>query len=223
MEETGVSTYNLVQTTFNRDGIRAGEDDAAITFHIRQVVEAAPDFLPVTDEGRDDFVNRLSTWWGAINGYVSGQAFMAESRFYDIPDGGPFPNKDPRAWMGDPVKTHVWNSPGTSGNPPLPPQVAASVTLKTAHRKRWGRYYLPCLTTAVLDGKGALLVGAADAMAAATHNLTSRSGTGACLTVFSRLHWNHEDPQTIQVDDILDVIRRRRYSMPLFRQTLSAG
>jgi hypothetical protein len=218
-----MSKYNLVQCTFDRTALRIDEDDAAITFHIRQVVEAAPDFLPVTDEGRSDFINRLSQWWGGVAPHVTSHVFLKESRFYEVPDGGPFPNKDPRSHMGDPVLVHTWNSVGQNASGALPPQAAISVTLKTAHRLRWGRYYLPAPARGTMDDKGAIDVAVATALAAATQKLTDRSGTGACATVFSRLHWNHEDPEKIQVDDIFDVIRRRRYSSPLYRQLLDAG
>src|SRR4051794_35392607 len=101
-----MATYNLVQCVFDRSALRPDEDDAAITMHIRQVVEAAPDFLPVTDEGRDDFVQRLLQWWVTTQPFVDVNTVFKEARFYDVPDGGPFPNKDPRSWMGDPVLIH---------------------------------------------------------------------------------------------------------------------
>jgi hypothetical protein len=218
-----MAKYNLVQTTFNRDQLRPDEDDAAITFHIREVVQAAPDIIPVTDQGRADFINRMSQWWQMVAPHVTRDIFMHESRFYDIPDGGPFPAKDPRAWMGDPVLVHAWNSPGQDASGALPPQVAVSVTLRTAHRKRWGRYYIPSPGQSVCSSLGAIDQLAAVAFKEATHHLTSRSGTGAAATVFSRLHWDHEDPETIQVDDIFDVVRRRRFSSPLYREKMSAG
>lgn len=218
-----MAKYNLVQTTFNRDILRPDEDDAAITMHIREIVQAAPDILPVTDQGRANFLDRISSWWGEVAPFMSQHVVMDESRFYDLPDDGPFPAKDPRAWMGDPVMVHKWNFPGQNSSGALPPQCAISVTFKTEHRKRWGRYYLPSPARNTLSDKGAIDVAAANAIMNGTHYLTDRSGTGAAITVFSRLHWNHEDPITIQVDDIFDVIRRRRYSSPLYRQTRSAG
>jgi hypothetical protein len=35
--------------------------------------------------------------------------------------------------------------------------------------------------------------------------------------VFSRKQWTHHDPQSVQVDDLMDVIRKRRYSKPHHR------
>jgi hypothetical protein len=43
------------------------------------------------------------------------------------------------------------------------------------------------------------------------------------LTVWSRVGWTHHDPQTIQVDNIADVIRSRRFSTPTYRSTAGAG
>jgi hypothetical protein len=75
----------------------------------------------------------------------------------------------------------------------------------------------------MLDNSGRLEATAATGILNASKLLTSRSGTGAALTIFSRKEWTHHDPQTIQVDDIFDVIRSRRYEMPLFRQTAPAS
>jgi hypothetical protein len=125
--------------------------------------------------------------------------------------------------MGDPQLIHDFSNPGTNSSGALPPQVATSVTFKTAQRLRWGRYYLPHPARNTLSDKGSINVDFADALLAGTHELTRRDGNGACLTVFSHKYWDHQDPEFIQVDDIFDVIRRRRYSRPVFRQTLPAG
>lgn len=187
-----------------------------MTMHIRQVVAAAPDLLPVTDEGRSDFAGRFSSFWQSWDQYVSSKVVFRELRFYDVADL-------PGGLMGDPVKIHPFDAPGTSSSPALPPQDALSVTFRTQHRLQWGRFYLPGLTAIQMDPTGRPLRALCDEIATATHILTNRSGTGAALTVFSRKKWSHEDPQLIQVDDVMDVIRRRRFSSATYRAQVSAG
>lgn len=125
--------------------------------------------------------------------------------------------------MGDPVMVEDVDLAGTGTGLPLPPQMSISVTFRTSQRKRWGRMYLPCPTTSWLSAGGRLDPAACTAIANATTFLTSRAQTGCALTVFSRVKWQHFDPVTIQVDDIYDVIRRRRFSQPTFRATVPAS
>jgi hypothetical protein len=211
-----MADWNLVQFVFDREGLSAGEDVAVITCHIRQVVAGAPDLLPVTDEGRDNFKGRIVNWWDEVQSFVAQQITFREARFYDVPAA-------PGTPMGDPVTILAVDGPGTGSSGPLPPQIAVSVTYKTDKRLTWGRHYLPGPTRAMLDNSGRLEATAATGILNASKLLTSRSGTGAALTIFSRKEWTHHDPQTIQVDDIFDVIRSRRYEMPLFRQTAPAS
>jgi hypothetical protein len=211
-----VANYNLVQCVFNRQDLSPDEDVAVITMHIREVVQGAPDILPVTDQGRDNFISRLNTWWTTIRPLFTDKISLWEARFYDVPS-------QPGVDMGDPVKLHSFYALGTATGGPMPPQMACSVTFKTDKRKTWGRFYLPGLSKVAIDPNGRLERTYAQTLVAATHGLTSRSGTGAALVVFSRSEWTHHDPQTIQVDDIFDVIRSRRYKAPLYRETLSAG
>jgi len=212
-----MANYNLVQLVFDRSGLTPAEDTAVMTCHIREVVQGAPDILPVTDQGRQDFISRLTTWFnGGLHTVVSSQITFLEARFYDVPNAFGTP-------MGDPVLVHTFNSPGTSASKMLPPQIAVSVTFKTDKRKTWGRFYIPGMTDAYLLANGRLDEGICPQIATWTHSLTSRAGTGAALVVFSRKEWTHHDPQFIQVDDLYDVIRSRRYDTPLVRANVSAG
>lgn len=214
-----MADYNLVQLVFDRERLRFGEDDAVITCHIRKTTDSWPDMFDMDGAARDKFDQDISAWWSVAAPYVTQHVTFKEARYYDVPTGGPFPPKDPRGHMGDPVRVTPFNSPGTNSSGALPPQVAISVTFKTEKRLEWGRCYFPCPARNTLDDKGAINGDASIALLEAFKHLTSVSGSGAALTVFSRKYWTHFDPNRIQVDDIFDVIRRRRYSAPLFRNT----
>ena len=191
--------------------------------HVRDKAALLPDMIPIVDGNRDKFVTSINNWWTLTSGSISQYVTLREARFDEVPEGGPFPARDPRGHMGDPVKIAAINRPGTNTSGAQPPQVAISVTFKTAHRLRWGRFYVPHPASNTKSDKGSLNADVADALLQGAHELTSRSGNGLCLTVFSHKYWNHEDPEQIQIDDIFDVVRRRRYSRPQNRWTLSAG
>jgi hypothetical protein len=205
-----MADFNLVQAVWDRGRLSPDEDVAVNTWVIRQHVAATPDFLPVTDQGRDDFQARVGAFLASVTPFITTALTMRELRFYDIPSV-------PHADMGDPVRITAYNTPGTSGGHALPPQVALSVTLRTAHRKRWGRFYLPGFTDTHITNEGRLAQSDCTIIANAAAGLCDRAGTGAAVTCFSRVHWNHEDPDSVQVDDIYDVIRRRRFSSAHFR------
>jgi hypothetical protein len=133
-----------------------------------------------------------------------------EMRFYDLPSS-------PGVDMGPPVMVTPINELGTGTDAACPPQVSVSVTWKTDARKTWGRFYLPHPNVQVLTGAGSLAPAIADQLAAQAATLADRGGAGAALTVFSRKQWTHHDPQSVQVDDLMDVIRKRRYSKPHHR------
>jgi len=211
-----MADYNLVQFVFDREGLSVGEDVAVMTCHIRETVQGAPDILPITDQGRDDFVGDVSNWWGIVKGHVTQYVTFREMRFYDVPSQA---GQD----MGDPVRIQGVALPGTGTSGALPPQVALSITFKTAKRKTWGRFYLPGIDRASCDDKGRVMTSVLDEICGATHALTRRDETGGALVVFSRKEWTHHDPQQIQVDDVYDVIRSRRYRQPHYRAQLSAG
>ena len=211
-----MATYNLVQLVFDRENLAPSEDVAVMTCHIREVQQGLPDIFPMTDAARDDFISNVATWWAVVKGHMTQHITFRELRFYDVPS-------TPGADMGDPVKVQAVAEAATGTSGALPPQVSLSITFRTSKRKTWGRFYLPGPARSLCDDKGRIDSAAADSILTATHALTNRSDSGASLVVFSRKEWTHHDPQLIQIDDIFDVIRTRRYREPHYRKTLSAG
>jgi len=211
-----MATYNLCQFVFDRSRIYPDEDVAVMTCHIREVQQGLPDIFPITDAARDDFVGNVSTWWGVVKAFIWHEVTFREIRFYDVPSTA-------GADMGDPVRVQGVEEAATATSGALPPQNALSITFRTSKRATWGRFYLPQPSNSVLDVKGRLQTSVADSICTATHSLTNRSDSGASLVVFSRKEWTHHDPQLIQVDDLTDVIRSRRYRATHYRAQLSAG
>lgn len=186
------------------------------TMHIRKVINNAPDIFPMDQQARTDFASDWRTFWTAVRSHVSTKVKSSELRFYDVP-------ANPGTPMGDPVHVEPIDLLGTATGSTLPPQCSISVTLKTSVRKRWGRFYLPGPTTTDMTTEGRLQGAVQNSLATAAAGLTFRGGTGAAVVVFSRVHWNHQDPTEIQVDDIYDIIRRRRYSKANYRAIVPAS
>jgi len=211
-----MASYGFCQCVFDREDLSSDEDVAIVTSHFRHVVEGLPDVFGIIQQTRDDYRDNWLSYWNGIKGHITPKITFREMRMYNVPDA-------PGGLLGDPVDIFPVNQQGGSGGTNLPPQIALSVTFKTDHRLRWGRFYLPGITPNNLDDNGRWDQNVCTDVANFTRLLTDRAGTGAALTVFSRKYWNHEDPQVIQVDDIPDVIRRRRFSRPIFKAVQNAS
>lgn len=117
---------------------------------------------------------------------------------------------------GPPTWFSLQNVPGTSATAPLPYQVACSVTLKTGIPRHWGRVYLPGFTQAAASTLGRWDTADMQTVEAAAAGLMQTlwdadfplvvASTQAQSILVGNLLGVHE----IQVDDIPDVIRRRR-------------
>lgn len=107
---------------------------------------------------------------------------------------------------------------GTKSGGALPPQCACAVTLKTAHRRHWGRIYVPGLTTDCIDGWGRLAPAYTGPLATVVGNHIGHcSDLGYPVVVFSEAGLSALEVGEVQVDDIVDIIRRRRFKATLHR------
>lgn len=101
---------------------------------------------------------------------------------------------------------------GTKSGGALPPQCACSVTLKTAHRRHWGRVYVPGLTTDSIDGWGRMKPADADILATVFGNhVADCSSNDFPVVIYSEAAMSAMEVGQVQVDDVVDIIRRRRF------------
>jgi hypothetical protein len=200
-----MASYGLVQIRYdrNRPSGQPAEDVMVNTLHC-QVTDGG-----WTTDDRDAFMSAFGSLWVALRPYISSDVHVSEIRFYNMPTvSGP---------VGDPAFTHVETLPGTgSAAAELPPQVAASVTWITAIRRRWGRIYLPGLVNTVLD-HGRFSTTFVGVVATAIDAFgTALRGDGQGLVVWHRSSWTPTDTTEYRVDDVPDVIRRRRFSQKFY-------
>lgn len=198
---------NLAQATVSRTNLNPNEDDAVFTSHWVADLGFAGS---MTDTDRIAATTKIKTFWTAIANYVSNQAVLREVRWYELDDAAPH------------AAHFVTSKPITSGGAggtgtACPPQVACSVTFKTAQRKNWGRFYVPSLTTTSLSTNGYFSTALVTAFANAGAALAG-SATGPYLVVWSKTRSEAMRPSTVRVDDVPDVIRRRRFTTTTFRK-----
>lgn len=153
----------------------------------------------------------VTAFWTAMLPQISNRVTLREIRWYRVGSGVTPPNP--------PEHITTVGVAGTSTNDELPPQVAMSVTFKTAVRKSWGRTYLPGFTEGSNAGDGRILHAESTAVADKVSALVvAGAGHDFHLVVVSKHLSAALNVETIQVDDVWDVIRRRRYANPIYRE-----
>src|SRR5262249_54283423 len=128
------------------------EDAAQIGFNITNITLGDLDKSWTTTDFTD-CETALAEWYTVILGLQTSGVTLKEIRWYPpsftlaLPIGLAVPQNDPAtgkpferfAHTGPPVRIKPVNVPGSALGQPLPYQVAASITLKTATPKHWGR------------------------------------------------------------------------------------
>lgn len=191
------------QLVFTRDTLAPPQD--ACTTHL--------DFLNLTNGSPDDtwtdgdfqiLEAQIEAFINATAGLMHTSVHFSELRWYRVGPGVLPPNPAIR------IKQEA--IAGTATNS-LPPQVAASITLKTVPRRQWGRMYMPWYGVTTLTGNGRFnsgtITGAADffnaLMLAAIDNEMPP-------VIYSKVRGKAFTVETVQIDDVPDVIRSRRFN-----------
>lgn len=235
--ETGMlSSVETVEGTFElrklqvrwlrNSGAAAGTDDAVTTHHFLY----APGGTPSATWASAQFEAveaAFATFWGTIDDYYKAGHGPHQHRWYKAGPGIVPPQAPVRVAEPDLVGT------GGSGLDQQAPQVAVSVTEKTTDPKSWGRFYLPAmassaenangrvdtaLCTALADGVDAFYEAciAADVFPVVYSSAKAERETAGGTTLPARAA-RALPVKSIQVDDLWDVIRSRRYNEPLLR------
>jgi hypothetical protein len=151
------------------------------------------------------------TLWGSLKTRQRNYVTLSELRWYA--DG---PAYHPAPPGGNPARRVTTESvPGTSAAVVgLPPQDAETITFKTSTRRAWGRVYFPAQhgDSNDLNANGNLTTGAVDAYCAAFVTFFNAARAASLIpVVFSRTHSIAYEITSVQVDDLIDVMRKRRW------------
>lgn len=239
-----VTTYNApfevrrVQLSWELDGGALSKEDVRVcTFHLMKLAAGVPTDAWVAG----DFTtakNAFEAWWTAVKIWFPDNLSWTSLKFYK--EGPAIEPPQP------PVFSQGYALIGGSVAVCLPPQVAMSVTEKAGDVRHWGRFFLPAPAVSKTGPVDALSsfgrwsaaiiadIGAATETMYETLNAASlqvvvyraplpvrqtsaekRAGTlPGSLPARAGSAWSVTD---LQVDDVVDVIRSRRFDAPLTR------
>jgi hypothetical protein len=191
------------------------EDVATCSFSLLNYTSGAVDTTWTTGD-YDDCSAAIVAMWNAIKSKHYGCS-LREIRYYREGPGI-------AAGAAGPAEHVHAVGVAATGVGMLPPQVACSITLRTALRPHWGRFYLPNIGTNQVSPTGGrstlgLITEWANAVRAMDATLRSHDFR---LVVFSRAGGGFLGVSAIEVDDVLDVIRRRRYQHAAAKVILNA-
>jgi hypothetical protein len=139
----------------------------------------------------------------------------------------------------EPVRVIEWDVDGTASGSALPPQVAVSVTEMTSSRRAWGRFYLPFNALANTDAQGRIATASLTLIADKLDAMYETClAAGLIPVVYSPAKPERETAgggtlpaiearaltvDKLQVDDVFDVIRSRRWKAPLLKVQRAIG
>lgn len=200
-----------VQCTFSRlSKVGVTDDYAIVTFHLVKLVD--DDFSTTWET--TDYTNaeaNLDAFFSTYAAYLHSSVTMAGYRWYKAG-----PAYDVVGVVNPAQRVTVKSIPGTHAgtNGTLPPQCAISVTEKTLSRLQWGRWYMPAPTasTSAIAANGRVGSTLQVLLADAAQTLYDAMDADNLLpVVYSKKHKSVLTVNELQVDDVYDVIRTRRW------------
>lgn len=198
------------------------EDRAQIGIHmsVRPGVQGLYDHLNATDAAfvEQSFSNYV---WQTLKADYHSSWTLAEFAFRDF--GADFPiDKNGVSKPGPIWRSSPQNQPGTATAQPVPYQDAATTTYRTASRKHWGRNYMPApaVGAGIYTNQARFGPTFVDALALAFQNFISTlygNSRQIQTVVWSPRYRGLLDVSQLVVDDIPDVVRRRRAKTASYR------
>lgn len=189
------------------------EDIAMCTMHITKNAGGGARARGITSE-LSALETLLDTFWGSIAAQMTNQYTLSEYRWFNVAAGDPLSTHG-YPLHGGPVRTTGKALTGSITLLRNPDQLSPTITFKTASRKHWGRIYLPGITQGMYEGTyGRLSNSGTDILALAARTL-GNSLAGHTNGIYELGVWSPRglawlDTLSIQVDNVPDVIRRRR-------------
>jgi hypothetical protein len=199
--------------TFDRTAEIAGADDAECHFDFLNITGGDPDdtWTPTDYTTLEGY---LDTWYGSVKSRLTQYQTLSGYRWYRHGPGINPPNPAER------VTTR--SVAGTSTADALPPQCAVSHTFRTGVRKSWGRTYVPGLTEGYSSAAGTILATDVDAFANALATLYASSNSHDFPMVVVSFHLSAVLAiEAVEVDSLIDTIRRRRWKHAAYRKIIN--
>jgi hypothetical protein len=159
----------------------------------------------------------------ALKAFMSTSWQLVEYAWFFVTQDSPRDDSGRSQLMGPPARITSKSVFGSGGTQSLPHQCASTITLRTASRRHWGRSYIPGLSVGQVDAQyGRLTTTCTDGLASAMNTLHNTwQDAGTQLGTYSLLKPAFLTPKQIEVDDIFDIVRRRRAKQSAYKKLLS--
>lgn len=208
--------------------VGTSEDHAFITLDFVNITGGQIDTSWVTAD-YTAVETALLTWLNVIKTAQTGEHVATAAKWYQMQFANPMTSQRRFVPTGPPKRIYPLNVAGTVAAPPMPYQVALSVTERTAIPKHWGRFYLPGMSHGSLATSSRWGSATVDAIANATSTFYDTCQTAEIFPVVvstqseaatggTQLQGTLLGVQHVQVDDIPDVVRRRRPRNTTYRK-----
>jgi hypothetical protein len=197
----------LIQLVWDRTLLGIGEDKAITTHHWGN------DAQPLAASVINEIDTNLGLAWPSLAPRLTSKIKVSQIRLYHAEAVPP----------STPTAVKNVNYVGTSFDNPMPPQVACTVTERTDIPRRWGRYYIPGVVSSTADAFGRMSSTLIASIVAFADKFYQPLATSNLLhpQVYSRLYSDARNVTSMQVDDLFDVQRRRRFDAPAVRTVIN--
>lgn len=192
-------------------GVAPADDDALMHFDFLNITGGSPDDTWITSD-YTTLEALLTTWWNAVKSRVPVWYQWDRVLWHRVGPGITPPNPAERILdLASPI-----SASGATANPP---QCACSITFRTGVRHSWGRTYLPW-GEALVGGR--VQTTGADAIANATRTLFAGAASADFHPVVVSTPLNSAlGIDTVETDDVADIIRRRRWKHTTYRKLVT--
>lgn len=189
------------------------DDDMNMHFDFLNITSGNPDdsWIPADFATLEGF---LDTFFGAVASQMPSWARVVRYSWHRVGTGVTQPN--PAVRILDKTTAIVG-----SAAPKLPPQCACSITFRTGLRKHWGRTYLPIAASTDSGGRVPSSVYSTIATAAQSLFVSARGADFLPVVVANSLQ-STLGVEYVETDDVVDIIRRRRWKHTVARSVLAA-
>jgi hypothetical protein len=227
-------TWRRLTATYQYNASVDIKDDMVMTFDVVNITAGAVDPSWTTTD-YTTVEAKFDTFFNAIASNQTSGARLKQYAWY-VQSFNPYSNSKPFAPHGAPERVTAKSIACTGSSIQMAPQAAITITWRTEFPRNWGRNYIPALQAAdALTGVPVIGTTQVDAIATAASTLNSslhssdfqlvvpvtslgvgRRGEAGVGTPNRRL----TSITRIQVDNVFDVIRRRRTHTTTYKKLL---
>lgn len=202
----GVRRASIV---WDRSVASTGDDVALTHFDFLNVTGGDPDDTWI-DSDYTTLEGYLNTWASSMAIFIHPSIKTREIRWYRHGPGlvAPLPAERVTPFV------HAGSDAGYM----TPPQCASTITFRTSVRRSWGRTYLPGISSNhIVSSSGRLTSAYVDGVAGYAKNLSDSAASSDFLLVVTSNRLDAVlNAEHVEVDDNVDIQRRRRWDKPTY-------